>query len=235
MAPLIGLTQPAEMILFAAVTAGFALLPDLDCDSSRASLLLGWFSGWISDKLKALSAWTYRHTKGPRDEDCKGTHRHLTHTVVFALVLGGLVTAGGAWIGPWFVFAVVVLGLLLTWDALGEWVVVGAAVSGLVLFFSTDLTSAIAAIGGWVGIAVTLGCITHCLGDAMTLSGCPFLWPIPMAGETWFEIRPPRMLRFRTGGKFEQYGVMPATLVGVFLLCPLVGPWVLGLLGDLAA
>lgn len=86
---------------------------------------------------------------------------------------------------------------------------------------------ALADSSGWLGLAVALGCFTHCLGDALTKSGCPFLFPIPIAGETWYELRPPRWLRFRTGGGFESYFVYPAVGIG----CVLAIPGVAGYLG----
>lgn len=233
-APLLGLHRPAEIGLFAAATAGYALCPDLDHPTSRASMLLGPVTEWLSDRIRALSAWTYRMTRRPRDDRGEGTHRHLSHTFVFAGALGGLTAAGGAAWGPWFVLAVLAFGLMLAMDALGDWIALGVLVAGTVSVFTGGLFETLDSIGGWIGFAVTLGCVVHDLGDALTLSGCPFLWPIPIKGQSWFELGPPKVVRFRTGGLFEAFAVWPATLVGAVLLCPLVGPWVLGLLGDLA-
>jgi membrane-bound metal-dependent hydrolase YbcI (DUF457 family) len=234
-APLLGLHQPAEIGLFAVTGAGFALLPDLDHPTSRASMLLGPVTERLSDGVRALSAWMYRMTRRPRDDRGEGTHRHLSHTFVFAGVLGELIAwAGSAW-GPWFVLAILLFGLLLAQDALGDWIALAAFVAGAILVIQGDLFGALGSIGGWIGFAVTLGCVVHCLGDALTLSGCPFLWPIPIRGEAWFELGPPKVVRFRTGGWFEGAVVMPATMLGALLLCPLLGPWVLGLLGGLAS
>ena len=77
-----------------------------------------------------------------------------------------------------------------------------------------------------LGIAVAVGCFTHCLGDAMTESGCPFLFPVPIAGETWYELRPPKPLRLRTGKKVERLVVFPAFVVLGLLLIP--GAWQFG-------
>jgi hypothetical protein len=53
----------------------------------------------------------------------------------------------------------------------------------------------------------------------LTEAGCPFLFPIPIAGETWYEIRPPRVLRFRTGKKVEKRLIFPVfALLGVLLV-----------------
>jgi hypothetical protein len=237
-APLLGLAHAPAVLLFAVTTAGFALLPDLDCDGSRASRSLGWFTGGISTGLQWLSARVYRWTRTPHDSHRQGTHRHLSHTVVFALVLGGTVTLGAATIGRWFVLAVLLFGVLLAEDALGKWkvpvpfvradvslVAVAAIGSAVVLVATTSLATTLVAVGWWIGPAVAIGCVTHCLGDSPTRSGCPFLWPIPIRGRAWYEISLPRRFRFTTGreGGFELRVAYPALLVAGVLLVP--GVW----------
>jgi hypothetical protein len=81
-------------------------------------------------------------------------------------------------------------------------------------------------LAGLLGIAVAVGCFTHCLGDSITESGCPFLFPIPIAGETWYELRPPKPLRLRTGKRVEKLLVFPAFVILGVLLIP--GAWQLG-------
>lgn len=210
----------AQALLFSAVTAGYALLPDLDHPGARASRLLGPVTGTLSRGVRAGSRWLYRRTKGPRDERHDGEHRHATHTVAFAL-LAGTAAALGTWLGSvWVPAGIVGLGILLAVDALGDWVLPVAGICAGVWWGAVagDVLGILAGTGPALGIAVALGCVTHCLGDAVTLSGCPFLWPIPIAGETWFEIRPPQPLRFRTGGAFETRGVFPAFVVIAVLL-----------------
>lgn len=104
LAPVVGADTLHQAVVFAAVTAGFALLPDLDRPGARASWLLGPATGALSWLLRRASAATYQLTKGPRDEKRTGTHRHLTHTLLFAAVLGVLTgaatKAGGPWASP---------------------------------------------------------------------------------------------------------------------------------------
>lgn len=210
----------AQALLFAAVTAGYALLPDLDHPGARASRLLGPVTGVLSRGVRAGSRWLYARTKGPRDERHRGEHRHATHTVAFALLAGTTAALGTAWGGVWVPVGIVVLGILFAVDALGDWVLVAAGICGAAWWGSVgdDVLGTVTGTGPLLGIAVALGCVTHCLGDAVTLSGCPFLWPLPIAGETWFEVRPPRALRFRTGGAVEKAAVFPAFVVIAVLL-----------------
>ncbi|OZM73446.1 hypothetical protein CFN78_10615 [Amycolatopsis antarctica] len=224
-ATVIGTGSVEQSLVFAATTAGFALLPDLDHPGARASKLLGPVTGGLSWLLRKASGSFYQLTKGPRDERGKGTHRHLSHTILFALALGGLTALGTAKGGPWAVAGVVLFGLLLAEDALGDWVlpVGGGAVVWWVYEAGPDPLAELAAVSGHLGIAVAVGCFTHCLGDALTESGCPFLFPLPIAGETWYEIRPPSFLRFRTGKKVENLVVFPFFVVLAVLLMP--GVW----------
>lgn len=211
----------AVTVVLAVTTAGFALLPDLDHPGARASRLLGPVTGALSLVLRAGSRWLYAHTKGPDDERHSGEHRHATHTVAFALLLGGLVAWGSWGWGSWFVIGVALAGVLLAADALGKWVLAAGVVAGLAVW---GAVGEVAEVGLWLGVAVAVGCITHCLGDAVTLSGCPFLFPLMIRGERWFEIRPPRILRFRTGGRVELLVVWPLFVVAGVLLLPGVSP-----------
>lgn len=232
LAPLAGSGTIAEALLFAATTAGFALLPDLDHPGARASKLLGPLTGGLSWLLRRASAALYAVTKGPRDEDRTGTHRHLSHTVMFAVALGGLVALGTGLGGPWVVAVVVLLGVLLAADALGDWVllVAGGAAVWWAYQANPDPLTQLSTMGATLGIAVAAGCFTHCLGDAVTESGCPFLFPLPIAGETWYELRPPAVLRFTTGKGVENRLIFPVFVVLGVLLIP--GVW--SLLGSAA-
>lgn len=179
---------PKECLLLAA--AGFvgAYIPDIDHRRATITRLVpgvGSVASWVARKSSGV---VYRATKGRRDENHQGEHRHLTHTVAFAVALGFLV----------------------------RWGVIEVAER----FGAADPTR----LGWLVGAGVAAGCVAHCLGDALTIMGCPFLWPIPIRGETFYEIRPPRLLRFRTGGPVEKWLITPALLVGLVLLIPGVWP-----------
>jgi membrane-bound metal-dependent hydrolase YbcI (DUF457 family) len=228
-APLVGLTSWSEVVPFAAATAGYALVPDLDHPGASASRLLGPLTETVSTIVRALSSLLYRLTKGPRDEDSTGTHRHATHTLAAAIGLG-MLAAGLGDRGKWAVLAVAVTGLVLAADALGDWIVFAVlAAAGWSAFGTKGLPGTTAAdavqhglgqIGGWIGVAVALGMFVHCLGDSLTRAGCPWLWPVPIRGETWYEIRLPRLLRFSTGHWFEHFVIVPVLVVGGVVLLP---------------
>lgn len=227
-APMLRLTDLDQMIPFAAVVSGFALLPDLDHPNARASKLFGPITGVLSRVLRRISAAVYQLTKGPRDEKVTGKHRHLSHTVLFAAGLGTLTAMGTTAGGPYAVAGVLLLGLVLAANALGPWPLIAALVAtggSLIIAGPPDLDGLnplhqLGELSGWLGIAVALGCVVHCIGDALTESGCPFLWPLPIRGETWYELRPPKVLRFRTGKSGERLVVFPVFAVIAVLLIP---------------
>jgi len=219
-APLAGLAGGPQVLVFAATTAGFALLPDLDHPGATASRFLGPVTGGISRVLRWSSRRLYAMTKGPRDEHCSGEHRHLSHTVLFALLLGALTAVGTAAGGRWVVLGVLVFGLLLADHVLGDLVGVAGAAGLAGLMVNGGGLETLDGVQVWLGIAVALGCVVHDLGDAVTESGCPFLFPLLIAGETWYEIRPPRWLRFRTGKTFESRIVFPVFVVLAVVLVP---------------
>ncbi|MEU5695269.1 metal-dependent hydrolase [Actinosynnema sp. NPDC020468] len=229
LAPLLEARSVPQAVVVATVTAGSALIPDLDHPGSRASRLVGPLTGVLSTLARGASRGLYQITKGPRDEPVSGKHRHATHTVAFAALLGWWINWATGSMGTWAAGAVLALAVLLAADALGDWVLAVAGLVGVVWLANGTLTRELAALAGWIGWAVAAGCVVHCLGDALTRSGCPFLWPIPISGETWYEIRPPRPLRFRTGGPVERFLVLPACAVAGVLLVPGVWPAVLAL------
>jgi membrane-bound metal-dependent hydrolase YbcI (DUF457 family) len=227
-APLIGLTSVAEVVPFAAATAGYALVPDLDHPGASASRLLGPVTRLVSAVVRAFSGVLYTVTKGPRDEESTGKHRHATHTLAAAIVLG-MLAAGLGDRGKWAVLAVAVTGLVLAADALGDWIILlvlaatGWSIAGTALPGTSTadaVQTGLTEIGGWIGMAVALGMFVHCLGDSLTRSGCPWLWPLPIRGETWYELRLPRPLRFRTGNWVERLVVAPLLVVAGVLLLP---------------
>ncbi|KAA2266535.1 metal-dependent hydrolase [Solihabitans fulvus] len=221
---IVGYTPTVPAILLGTVlTAGGALLPDLDMPRSTASKSVGPITDVISDGVQGLSRITFRLTASRADRaHMKGTHRGLTHTLVAAAALG----AGFTWLTGLGRIAALATVFLVSFVAL----------RGLppVEKNFTDLITAAAITGGawwvlttqpvpawWIGGAIGVGCLTHQLGDATTTHGVPLLWPLPLAGQQWRGLGIPRFMRFHTGGPFESR-VLP-WLLGAGLAALLVG------------
>lgn len=203
--------QPAAAYPVTVVVAGYALAPDLDCHGSTATRLLGWFSWRMHRGLHRLSRWTYDRTATRYDRRDGGGHRALTHTAVFAVALGVLADVT-ALASPWAVAGWLGLGVLLAAATIGSWVTpVSAVVLGVpVLERHATVVGELAAARWWIGAAVTVGCLVHIAGDAITVSGVPLMWPLRVRGRRWHDVHLlPGPVRLHTGRRFERELVAP--------------------------
>ena len=77
-----------SIALFVGTSAVGSLVPDLDHPRSRLTRLGGPITWLIHRSLVVLSQSVYSWTRGPRDRIHGASHRTLTHTPVFAMVVG---------------------------------------------------------------------------------------------------------------------------------------------------
>ena len=98
---------------------------------------------------------------------------------------------------------------------------------------TVDLSLVGPALGIGVGLAVATGMLAHDLGDAATLAGVPFFWPLKIRGQRYwaFHVRAPAD-RSRTGANSTtewKLRVLSRIALGVAMLgwWPGVWPWVL--------
>lgn len=219
-----------QALAFAVVTAGAGIAPDLDHPSATASRSLGPVTGLVAWTLRHVSGFVYRHTKTTRDSGRDGTHRGITHTWPGALTVGAATAAicrfGGLWgtVGCLFLFALFALRALPPKEAPGTDLVCAAGLAGLGWWVLPS-----EGLSAWTGAAVVVGMLVHCLGDALTESGVPLLWPIPLDGKRWYPVRTPAIVRFRASGPGDRI-VRALSLVGVLILlvalAPGAWPWV---------
>lgn len=187
-----------------AMTAGYALWPDIDHPSATAARAFGPLSMGLAHLLDALGEAVFTATASRYDKRRKDGHRTITHTVAFALLSGvGAAALAMAW-SYWGTFAVLFVGLSLAlrglvgkWARRSGWLVLSATAAAL--SFGAMLAEPAGIAPALLGATVALGSFTHCLGDSCTLAGCPWLWPILIRGQRWYPIGTPEFLRFRTG------------------------------------
>jgi membrane-bound metal-dependent hydrolase YbcI (DUF457 family) len=174
----------------AGLTAGMALLPDLDkCGSSPARSL-----GFLSEAV----AWTIGRISGG--------HRHATHSVLGIAIFTALAWVSCHFRADWAGKAG--LALLMTLS-------VAAALEALHVARGhvADLIGiGVAAWEVWYGyglrlipLAVLIGCSTHIIGDMLTDSGCMLGYP---ASRYRFHLLP-EPLAFTTGTSPELLIVDP--------------------------
>jgi membrane-bound metal-dependent hydrolase YbcI (DUF457 family) len=204
----------------ALICAGAALAPDLDHKPATISRAFGPLSQMLCGIVDGIAHATYNATRGKGDPHRAGGHRTLTHTAVWAVLIGGGCSAlawyGGRWavLGILFVHMVLAIdGLLwkqvrgvshlLIWllGAASAWIlaqVLDSSENGRGWLFTQPNQHYL-----WIGLPIVLGALVHCLGDALTVSGCPVLWPLPIARKRWYPVGPPKFMRFRAGSWVE--------------------------------
>ena len=235
----------------AAVCAGSALLPDLDCpgslsskDGSTVVRAFGFVGEAVGHGLENVSQFVYNLTRSKKDKERNSGHRTLTHTLIFALLLSFSVSSAGSitktftlfdrqWIVGQVVILVVMWGCLhLAMFGLAEkWVKKSRRKYGLLFLIACSGALTYATVsqlpteGGypWLGFAVGFGSLIHCFGDAITKAGVPILWPIPICGRRWFELTT-GPFAFRAGGGFEYTVVLPMFTIITVISAILVVP-----------
>lgn len=226
----------------AAISAGAALAPDLDHKAATISRAFGPLSKAVCGVVDKLSHRVYKATRKPGDPRRNGGHRTLTHTWPWALLLGTGTSALAAFGGRPAVLAVLFVHMVLAIEGLLwrqarvssdvlVWLL-GAASAWILSDILTEQGSHWLFPGPdpaflWLGVPVVLGALVHCVGDALTVSGCPILWPIPIGRKRWYPLGPPKAMRFRAGAWVEIKVLMPAFMV----IGGLGGAEALGVLG----
>lgn len=220
------------LVAGALICSGAALAPDLDQKSATISRAFGPLSRALCGLIDKLSTAVFNATRGRGERRRSGGHRTLTHTWVWAVAVGAgfsaLAVTGGRWavLGILFVHMVLAVeGLLwrmarvssdvLVWllGATSAWILAGVLDqpgNGSDWLFSGSGPEYL-----WLGLPIVLGAIVHTIGDALTISGCPMFWPLPIRRKRWYPVGTPRFLRFRAGSWVEMKVLMPVfTLAG---------------------
>ncbi|GAA0404077.1 metal-dependent hydrolase [Streptomyces luteireticuli] len=214
----------------ALICAGAALAPDLDHKSATISRSFGPVSRLLCGIIDALSHAVYKATRGKSDPRRNGGHRTLTHTALWAVLIGAGTSALAMTGDRWAVLGILFVHLVLAVEGL-LWR--AARTSSDVLVWLLGATSAWILAGVldepgngsdwlftgagheylWLGVPIVLGALVHDIGDALTVSGCPILWPLPIARKRWYPVGPPKGLRFRAGSRVEVKVLMPVFMV----------------------
>jgi len=208
----------------AALTSGAALLPDLDHPPATVSRSFGPVTEVLSRVVDKTSVGIYDLIRLKGDPHRNGGHRTFTHTMVFAALAGVITASLVAMRNPWvtavllfFFCGLGVRGLLHEWDHKADTFVVIVG-SLLVTWKCWQWVHTGGGKAAWFGVAVIVGCLAHCVGDAVTEDGCPIFWPVPLGRKLWRPVGLPTFMRYRTGGKVEMVFVGPlCTVLSIYL------------------
>ncbi|QBI53726.1 metal-dependent hydrolase [Streptomonospora litoralis] len=196
---------PGEIVAGSLVCAGAALIPDLDAKSSTITQTYG----VVTRGLSAAFNWIF------------GGHRNGTHSLLFALLMGGLTQALALW-SELAVQIFVFLLLGIAFNGLGLGNDKNRLASEVINAMGTAaVTLALYASGvnyAWIGVAVAFGCLLHFAGDMATELGVPLLWPAS-------KYRFGRNIGFTTDGKVERNIVTPGLTIAILLLSFYLFPW----------
>lgn len=254
-----GFADPGVDVLTAGtmLCTGAALLPDLDHPNSRLAHSGGLITLGFAKMVGRIGAGIHAATKLDADRPDKDGHRTITHTFFGAVFIGTLVTAVCSLdraAGPVPVGSIIAALLVLAFSGLG-YAAVRSAWGGrrkkvklsrkgrrwhkstLIAWVLAIYTLVIVPSGAWwIGFAVGAGCVIHCLGDIITESGCPVLWPIPIprtelrapapgrrrvptrVWRTWYLVGTPRWMRFKVTATSSAEWVIRWAMVGISVL-----------------
>ncbi|WP_280461067.1 metal-dependent hydrolase [Nocardia carnea] len=180
-----------ELILGALITAGAALLPDIDHPGGTIGDSLGPLSNAVAKGVATVS----------------GGHRKGTHGLLFVLLAGWATWAGVNYLGRYFTLGVIfvmlafgirALHLTPRGDSFRAWGLCVLLAGGGTVLMDRWLPDS----PYWLPFAIGLGALIHIVGDCLTDRGCPLLWPLK-----------PRLavpIISRTGNKVETWVLTPA-------------------------
>ncbi|GAA2472874.1 metal-dependent hydrolase [Actinocorallia cavernae] len=219
------------LLVGALICAGAALAPDLDHKAATISHAFGPISRWLCEIVDKLSYAVYKATRKKGDPRRSGGHRTLTHTWVWAVLIGAGASAAAITGGRWAVLAILFVHMVLAIEGLLWRAARGSSSDILVWLLAAASAWILAGVldkpgnGSdwlftepgqqylWLGLPIVLGALVHDIGDALTVSGCPILWPIPLGRRRWYPVGPPKAIRFRAGSWVELKVLMPVFMV----------------------
>lgn len=183
-------TPVLPTLVLCGISAGSALLPDLDHPTSTATKALSGAAHRVvhlasravrvptSTRADLRSAaWQRQHLRDP-------DHRGLTHTLLAAAAFG-VVMAALCSQPVGVCLAVLVSGWIcqhLVRHAMTPVLMACfGAVAALAMFLPVHpLAVGLAAAGGW---------LSHVIADGCTTAGVPLAWPLKIRGKRWYRVR----------------------------------------------
>lgn len=211
------------------VIVGFALFPDFDNTRSTVISVFGLLGVLISKAMRGSAILIYEITRTKFDDDKANPHRGFWHTLISSVVIGLIVLLTTSihvvvtipilnkpvTIGYLFAIFYIYICFKLTLTVFFKsqlkklnffgtliLTIVGIAFSASVLLFSPGTLDY-----RWIGGLATLGYIFHIIGDTMTVSGTPLLFPIVHKRKRWWMWR---LTKIKAGGAVEQAFILPS-------------------------
>lgn len=228
------------------IIVGSSLMPDLDAVNSTVINVLGIIGSVLSSAMRAFSSFIQSTIKGPYDK-AGDPHRGFWHTLVASFLIGFVISMltnikiplfsiGGTQftVSSVIIVFIIYISIQLTLASLFKsfykkqsksiLMKIGTGLGSLgfavllVRFMPTTINY------NWVGGAVTFGWITHLLGDMLTVSGVPILFPLKRKGKRWWNYRFP--FGIKAGGYVEKTILIPLfsiiSIISLIKIIPLL-------------
>lgn len=211
------------------IIIGSSLMPDLDATNSTSITTLGPIGKVLSKAMRGFSVLIQNMIKGPYDKG-SDPHRGFWHTILAAFLAGILITGlANINVNLFTIFDIdITLSKLIVIIYIYISLQLGVA-SLFKPFYKKNVDKPLGKLGlniaslliaaylmyslpsnakyNWIGGAVTFGWITHLIGDMLTVSGVPILFPLKYKGKRWWNFRLP--LGIKAGGVFEKSILIP--------------------------
>lgn len=228
------------LILACLTTVGASTIPDLDNSKSTIKSNLGVIGDVLSSAFRGFSVIIQSVIKTKKDDPTPDPHRGFWHTIVGSVLFGLFIkfitgikgsieipilgeVSFGYVIG--FILTVILIQLFLVTiiDKLLKNIgqkSLGRGLSFIVSFFITFLLFTQIPTDTdflWLVVSVVLGMVIHIIGDTTTTSGTCLLWPIPIRGKMWWNIR---LTSMKAGSDTEKTILIPLfailSIIGIF-------------------
>lgn len=243
------LGSDSAIVFIAAVIiiVGASLMPDLDAVQSTSINTLGIVGSVLSKAMRGFSSIVQNTIRSSSDATGADPHRGFWHTIV-AAIFAGLLTVGltsidttlftignvEVSIALFVVVFIIFISIQLLIASLFKSVHKKSkgSLTGKITVRLGSLLVAVVLVSmlpsglsyKWVGAAVTFGWIAHLLGDMMTVSGVPILFPLKHRGKRWWNFRLP--LGIKAGGWIEMSILMPLfaiiIIISAFNIIPIL-------------
>lgn len=211
------------------IIIGAALAPDLDAVQSTFINVLGAIGIMLSKTMRGFSSLVQNLIKGPYDKG-SDPHRGFWHTFLSAFIAGMVITSltsinlkifsisgNDVYVSTIIVAFIIYISIQLTLASLFNpfysktknktfgklGIKIGSLITSalLITLLPKDLSYS------WVGAAVAFGWFTHIVGDMLTVSGVPVLFPLKVKGKRWWNFRFP--FAIKAGGFIENTILVP--------------------------
>ena len=216
------------------IIVGSALMPDLDAVQSTSINTLGPIGKVLSTLMRGFSSIIQSTIRAKGDSVDQDPHRGFWHTILSGFLAGFLVytltkidveffTLGSKSItfATFIVAFIIYISIQLLIASLFKKLYKKSknSLTGMVTLKASSLIITLSLLSllpselnyDWVGAAVAFGWILHLLGDAMTVSGVPLLFPIKIKGKRWWNHRLP--FAIKAGGFIEMSIIIPIFLI----------------------